>query len=427
MYDIFTMKDFKMPKGFLWGSSTAGHQIEGGDVNAGRSDINIDMNKATEDYVPAGKACNHYELYKEDAELVKQLGHRAYRMSVEWSRIEPSEGEFNKDALEHYLDELSVLKEKGIKIFLTLVHFTVPKWFADLGGFKKMENYKYFERYIDFIVPKISEFVDFWNIFNETNHHNRPDDYRINSLIYHAYTYHRIKKYSNAPISTAHAFHYYMPKRGYDRFDSVMAEYYDVINNEYVFHAVETGEIVLPGNEGVNCPELKNAMDFWAINYYTRDLIDARNPAFLSDKYNHTNLNLINKKIYFDEFFAEGMMRTLMRLRGKPVYITENGCCCDDDRFRIVYIATILSSLRDAIDFGVDVRGYLYWSLMDNYEWGSFEPRFGLVNCDFKTFKRTPKPSAWFYKEIIENNGFSQEILRKYLKNIPSMGIFDTL
>lgn len=163
MYDIFTMRDFKMPKGFLWGSSTAGHQIEGGDVNAGRSDINIDMNKVAKDYVPAGKACNHYEFYKEDAELVKQLGHQAYRMSVEWSRIEPSEGEFNKDALEHYLDELSVLKEKGIKIFLTLVHFTVPKCFADLGGFKKMENYKYFERYIDFIVPKISEFVDFWN------------------------------------------------------------------------------------------------------------------------------------------------------------------------------------------------------------------------------------------------------------------------
>ena len=98
-----------------------------------------------------------------------------------------------------------------------------------------------------------------------------------------------------------------------------------------------------------------------------------------------------------------------------------HGCSCDDDRFRIVYIALYLSAIHDALKRGIDVRGYLYWSLMDNYEWNSFVPRFGIVDVDYKTFMRTPKPSAYFFKEIIEKNGFSQEILRKYLKEMPSL------
>ena len=105
----------------------------------------------------------------------------------------------------------------------------------------------------------------------------------------------------------------------------------------------------------------------------------------------------------------------------KPVIITENGCSCDDDRFRIVWITLYLKALEESIRMGVDVKGYLYWSLIDNYEWVSFLPRFGMVDCDFKTFERTPKPSAYFYKEIIENNGFIQDILRKYLKKIPTL------
>ncbi len=111
----------------------------------------------------------------------------------------------------------------------------------------------------------------------------------------------------------------------------------------------------------------------------------------------------------------------LERFADRPVYLTENGCCCNDDRFRIVYEALYLSALHDAIRRGVDLRGYLYWSLMDNYEWTSFKPRSGLVDVDSKTFRRTPKPSAFFFKEIIEHNGFSQEILRRYLKELPTL------
>lgn len=130
---------------------------------------------------------------------------------------------------------------------------------------------------------------------------------------------------------------------------------------------------------------------------------------------------MIDKDFYLEEMYPEGMTAMLERFRDKPVYITENGCSCNDDRFRIVYLALYLSAVHDAVRRGMDVRGYLYWSLMDNYEWSSFLPRFGLVDVDFKTFERTPKPSAAFYREIIENNGFSQQILRKYLHELPML------
>ena len=112
-----------------------------------------------------------------------------------------------------------------------------------------------------------------------------------------------------------------------------------------------------------------------------------------------------------------------MRLKDKLVYITENGYSCEDDRLRIVFLTEYLSALHTAIEEGVDVRGYLYWSLLDNFEWGSYLPKFGLVSVDRENgFLRTPKPSAYFYREIIENNGYSPEILQKYLSEIPRIG-----
>ena len=115
------------------------------------------------------------------------------------------------------------------------------------------------------------------------------------------------------------------------------------------------------------------------------------------------------------------MVANLTRLTDKPIYVTENGLSCKDDRFRIVFIAEYLTAIAEAIRLGADVRGYLYWSLLDNYEWGSFKPTFGLYRVDRQTFAREAKPSASFYREIIENNGISKELLRKYLREIPTL------
>ena len=130
---------------------------------------------------------------------------------------------------------------------------------------------------------------------------------------------------------------------------------------------------------------------------------------------------MIDMDFYLEEIDPECIIANTTRLMDKPVYISENGCCCNDDRFRIVFISLYLSAVAEAIKMGVDIRGYLYWSLLDNYEWSSFKPRFGLCDCNRSTFERTPKPSAYFYREIIDNNGFDQSILRKYLSEMPSL------
>jgi len=415
MYNIFQIPKLSMPEGFLWGSGYAGHQVEGNNINSSNYHVEIEQDYPEK----SGMACNSYEMYKEDIDLIDKLGHQAFRTSIEWSRIEPSEGNFDMDAVEHYISFFSSLKEKGIKTFATLVHFTVPYWFWKKGSFGSMDNLKYFERYVDFIVPKLSPYVDFWNVLNEATG-GSDSNLNINNVLYHAAGYHIIKKYSNAPVSSAHAFMMHMPYRPNDPFDVALCNYTDMKRNEYFFHAIRTGEIIQPMMEAVYSSDVKGSADFWSINIYTRNLVDSRKSGAKSKKYNHQKMQMIEKAdFYMNEFYPECIIANLNRLKDKPVYITENGCSCDDDRLRIIYLQLHLTALKEAMDMGVDVRGYLHWTLIDNYEWHSYKPKFGLCSVDSNTFERTPKPSAYFYKEVIENNGFDKDIVSKYIKELP--------
>ena len=415
MYDIFSLKNYKMPDGFLWGSGYAGHQVEGNNVNSNRW-YNEENGKTLE---RSGLACNSYEMYEDDIDLVDMLGHKAFRTSVEWSRIEPEEGVFCEEALEHYVKLFSKLKERGVKVFATMVHLCHPLWFSKLGDFRQTENLKYFERYLEYTVPRIAPYVDFWNVLNESN--MTGVESKLGALHFHALGYHIIKKYSSAPVSSAHALVQYVPQRYHDRWDRSMTEIKDLENNEYFFHAIRTGEIVFPYKNAIWAPEIKGTTDYWAVNSYVRSMIDARKEKLNGKRYDCKELKMIDMDFYLEEMDPECLIANTTRLMDKPIYITENGCSCDDDRFRIVFIALYLSAVAEAIKMGVDIRGYLYWSLLDNYEWTSFKPRFGLCDCDRITFKRTPKPSAEFYREIIHNNGFNSTTLRKYLLEMPSL------
>ena len=206
--------------------------------------------------------------------------------------------------------------------------------------------------------------------------------------------------------------------------DIAAAKYLDAQTNEYFFHAMRTGEAVQIGEDGYYSENIKNTIDFWSINMYTRTLVDARRKGGNASYY-HKKLKLIDMDFYLEEFYPECMINNLTRLTDKPVYITENGVACRDDRFRIVYMLLHLSALRQCIDMGVDVKGFLYWSLLDNYEWRSYIPTFGLCSVDRESgkFERTPRGSAWMYKEIIEKNGFNQELIRKYIQELPSLGL----
>jgi beta-glucosidase len=432
VYDAFSLPKITFPKNFLWGSATAGHQIEGDNIHSQvwhdeQQDWFWDGDPEHKIKSVSGKACDHYRLYREDVDLIKELGHQAYRMSIEWSRIEPVEGQWDVSAVDHYVDLLARLTEHGIQPFVTLHHFTHPQWFEQLGGFRKRENLRYVERYLEYVLPKISAYVSGWNVINEFNlwggvmPTREHGEYKFNMLRFHALGYHLIKRYSSAPVSSAHAFIHWFPQRYHDTLDRRMTDYADYATNEFFFHALRTGELVFPNMDAEYDPDVKGALDYWSVNYYTRHMVDARKAGLDGTRFQHKELKMIPMNFYLEEMYPEGLVANIERLADKPVYITENGCSATDDRFRIVYIALTLSALKEAIDRGVDVRGYFYWSLMDNFEWGTYIPRFGLVNVDFNTFKRTPKPSAMFYRDIIQSNGFGGDTVRHYLKELPTL------
>jgi beta-glucosidase len=273
-------------------------------------------------------------------------------------------------------------------------------------------------------VPIVAPYVDRWNVLNEFNGGMAESNriHKFNCTIAHAKAYHIIKKYSDKPVSTAHAYMDFFPKRRNDKFDCATADFYDAFCNEFFFHAIRTGELVMAGMDGIIDKDIKGSVDYWSINIYDRKMRDARCKEIRGERYPMTYTPMIDEAFYLDEFYPECVIHALTRLIDKPVFISENGCSCDDDRFRIAYITEFLCALNQAIKMGVDVQGFCYWSLLDNYEWHSFKPRFGLVNVDREgDFKRTIKPSGYFLKEIIENNGFKPEMLKKYLKELPTI------
>ena len=425
MLNLYKLPEIKFPDGFIWGSATAGHQIEGNNSNAQRWFMELADPKLYE--VPSGLACNGYKLYREDIALLKELKHQGYRFSIEWSRIQPAEGDFSETALEHYLDELHLLKESGIHSCVTLHHFTHPQWFEQKGGFSKEENLDDWKRYLEYLIPKIAPLVDSWCILNEFNLGGDSNlKEKICKLKAHGFGYRIIKAHSNAPATSAHAFIHRDPKRRYDPMDIALASYLDWTDNEFFFHAIRTGEIVLPFHDMEYMPELKGASDFWGINFYTRAIIDSRTKLGRGRAFDFNRFNMIDQYFYKEEFTPESLIHNLSRLKDLPIWITENGACCDDDRFRIISLAMHLSALSEAAKlYGLDIRAYFYWSLMDNYEWRTFRPRFGLVHVDFETFRRTPKPSAYFYREIIERNSLDGDLFAKYLPELPKLTLYN--
>lgn len=424
MIDLFEYPDIKFPDNFLWGVATAGQQIEGNNCSY-HDDISHAPSFAYGGlpYQMADKACNSYEMYNEDIALIKKMNLGIYRMSLEWSRIEPQEGKFNKDAIAHYLAVLKRLQEEKIKVCLTLHHVSHPVWFHEKGAFKTINNMEVWKRYIDTVVPIYQDYVDYWLVINEMNlAFEYSEEERINMLQYHATGYHTIKKYNDKPVSSTLSYSFKVPFRGqYDTPDRIMADYIDYTENEFFIHAIKTGEIVMPFKDAVYMPELKDTCDFWALNTYIRQLINSRKKEFRFDTYNATHFKALDKPFFTEEICPEIMLQMLMRFNDRPIMITENGIAVNDDRLRIVYIAAMLQAMKQGMDLGANVIGYLHWSLLDNWEWGTYHPIFGLASVDKETYKRTLKPSGYFYGDIARSNSLNQVIIRKHLKDMPTI------
>lgn len=283
MINILEYDNVEFPKGFLWGATTAGQQIEGNN-NSFYDDPSTcpPFAYGGAPYLMAGKACNSYEMYEEDIKLLKKMHLNTYRMSIEWSRIEPEEGIFNDRAIAHYIKVLQALKSAGIKVCLTLHHNSHPVWFHKYGAFKTMDNLKYFIRYVEKVVPILDQYVDYWLIINEMNIvFEYTIEESINLLQYHAHAYHKIKQYSSKPVSSPMNYAEKKPMRGTsDQADRIMADYIDYMENEFFLHAIRTGEIVVPFHDTIVLPELKDTCDFWAVMFIQDNLLIVEKKSF---------------------------------------------------------------------------------------------------------------------------------------------------
>lgn len=402
----------KFPRDFLWGAATSAHQVEG-------QNIYNDWWKAEQEYLlkePSGAACKHYELYAEDFAIAQQLNHNCHRLSIEWSRIEPQAGNFQASEIEHYRKVITDLKNKGMEPVVTLHHFTNPVWFSQKGGWAKSKLQKYFLRFVDRVVGELADQVKFWITINE------PLVYSSHSYFLGVWPPQERSLFKTVKVTLnlakAHIQTYRIIHKIYQQ-KSLLRPMVSIAANLQAF------EVCQPTLKNKLAVYLRNklynfyfidellrnkALDYIGVNYYSRNLVDVQNwlvRNLLAQTCQHNHHPLSKNSLGWD-IYPEGLYKLLLAMKKYklPVLITENGICTDDDDLRWEYICQHLAQLGLAIDQGVEVLGYIYWSLIDNFEWDKgFSPRFGLVDVDYQNYKRTIRPSAQKLAQVIKNGG----------------------
>lgn len=428
-FNGFERADF--PKDFLWGAATSAYQVEGGNTKNQWHRWEQEPGKI-ENGDRCGRSANQYELYEKDFDLAVELRHNTHRLGIEWSRLCPdSPDRFDEKEITHYRKVLEALKERGLTVFLTLHHFTEPLWFFDRGSFTREGAEHDFARYVGRVAKDLGDLVDFWITFNEpqvgimgTLWGEFPPEKTdmvwtarecAGRLRGHAAARAAIKTHRpDAEVGYVNSVCEMAPHRTRDFLDTTYAGLHDYLWNHVWLEAPTTGWISLPaGGRDVYLPELENSCDWWGVNFYTNLRVDSRNPRGSRDALEGERVSQMGWT-----WQPEGLYRALQRYSAlnKPMYVTENGIGTLDDLERVRFIADHLRMVSLAIKDGMDIRGYLYWSLIDNFEWAcGFRPRFGLVEVNYETFERRVKPSGRFLGEIIGNNALTMELVEKYL------------
>ncbi|MBN2164356.1 MAG: glycoside hydrolase family 1 protein [Pontiellaceae bacterium] len=420
----------KFPSGFLWGSAVSGHQIEG----TNRHSDWWHWELATPAQPESGKAIDYWNRFEEDHQLLADLGHQAFRIGIEWARLEPRKGEFDREAVEHYRRMLESLKKHGIKICLTLHHWVLPKWVADQNDWLNPDTVEQFLRYVEFIIAELGEFPDLWITLNEPMvallagniSRDFPPQRRslrafrraaCNMLRAHAGAYGLIHQHNaGACVGMAMAYPFFEPwgSRGlcgwYERqakrfLDRLFYQAWDESARRGKLHWFFGGGEI----EG-----LCDSIDFCGVNYYFRLSLCCSRKHW---KTGFLRLDAVPDGVEVSDMDwqiwpsgLEAILQEVWGRFGKPIYITENGIADASDAKRPEYIASHLAAVHAALASGVDVRGYFHWSFIDNFEWKEgFAPRFGLVAVDYEdpALPRTPRPSAALYSRIIRDNGLT--------------------
>ncbi|GAC1650882.1 MAG: glycoside hydrolase family 1 protein [Ktedonobacteraceae bacterium] len=432
----------RFPKEFLWGTASSSYQCEGGNKN------NQWYRWEQQGHILSGEQCgaasDWWRQAEHDFELAEQMENNALRLSLEWSRIEPEEGQWDTTALERYRAMLVDLRQRSIKPIITLHHFTEPLWFADRGGFSNESNIHFFVRYVSRMVEALHDLCDFWITINEPNVYAvqgyelgvfPPGEQNIARTLHvsrvllqaHVEAFYAIRRLQpEAQIGYCLHYRLFDPANALSPLDRSVASLQETLFNWSVLHAAESGRFPFPVSTLLS-PIAKAAgtRDFHGINYYTRNMVrfDATSPAEVFGKrFVRSNVRRNDPGLDedFGEIYPEGLYRVLkavhQRTRGnKPLYITENGFSDTLDDRRPRAILEHLAMVHRAIRNGIPVRGYLHWSLVDNFEWNNgWQVRFGLIEIDPHTQERFPRRSASMYGEICRANAITEDIVERY-------------
>lgn len=406
------LDDVHFPEGFHWGTATAAHQVEGHLVN------NWTHHEQRKNLEQSGAACDHWNRWREDFQLLTDLGMTSYRFSIEWSRIEPTEGTWNNDALAVYSNMVDDLLERGIRPVVTLHHFSHPQWWEAKGGFADRANAPHFVRYCERVFEVLSDRVETWVTINEPTVFSTmgytlgmfPPGRRSlratlrvmrNLLLAHADVYLALKKIRpEARIGIAKNVTLFDPKNRWSPIDWPLARLLEWFWNGAWRSGVENGRMFFG-----DVSAAKGTLDFVGLNYYTHVLVGPASVSLLKMKFPKRAHEVATEFGY--PMYAEGLRRALDFLAplGVPIEITENGVADANDTLRTEHLKRHLWVLSQAIQDGHDVRSYHHWSLMDNFEWAEgYSMRFGLHHVDFETQERTLRPSGAVYKRIIEQH-----------------------
>ncbi|MBA8816743.1 beta-glucosidase [Microbacterium halimionae] len=384
----------QFPSDFLWGAATAAHQIEGNNVNSDWWER--EHAPGTDVAQPSGDAADSFHRFPEDIALLSERGFNVYRFSIEWARIEPEPGFISKAMLQHYRRMIEGCLAAGLKPMVTLHHFTTPRWFAHRGGWRAADAPELFIRYVETVLPILRD-VEWICDINEPNMVAMtrgeegtemaaaalpsPDALITERLIE---SHHRAREV----LSTLPAL------SGW----SIAGQ---------AFHAAPGGEEEMRAyrypREDVFL-EASRGDGFIGVQAYLRTFIGKDGPLPVPEG---TETTLTGWE-YFPQALEICSRHAWDLTRGVPQFVTENGIATADDERRKDYTFGALSGLGRAMADGIDVRGYLHWSLLDNYEWGSFDPTFGLVGFNPDTFERQPKPSIDWLAQIARTGNLAR-------------------
>ncbi len=385
------------PQGFLFGAAVSAYQVEGGNTN---SDWwwweHLDATPCRE---PSGDACDFYHRYEQDIAMLASFGLNAFRFGLEWARIEPAEGEFSTAALDHYRRVLDACHRHQVTPIVTFHHFTVPKWMHDLGGFTAERFPELFERYCSRAAAALGGAIGYACTINE------PQGLGTSGWLLGI----------NPPGHTD-------DREGAQRAtDALLEAHRRAAPAIRGIAGVPTGvTLAIPdiqyedgAQPGTTSLELESRVidwfyelarndDFVGVQTYSRFRIGPEGPRSPAHDWSDTTRKLVETEEttqmgyeYYPEALGAALRRTHASCPGVPILVTESGIATVDDAKRIRFMAAALREVQSCLAEGIDVRSYIYWSLLDNYEWAwGYEPSFGLVAVDRQTFARHPRPSA---------------------------------